>query len=246
MMIESDEKSGARSPMKLVSPNSRLLMQEGGFISPVNLCLNILYSFLIQNSSGFQKILDRSQENGKLESSKMWIQICKILNKNSVLKLKMVAKSIENDSLIKQLEPLVTASLRQKKVLEEQNLAEVLSVIDQSIETTYNDMITSVESMFIDYDLLEEETNIMQHRLVFKSNPKKIDQFIGLLSKNKYFEELGPSDKLAKISVYIADNFEPTAALLNEVGNIEKLFGRSKYTHTIKHMESLSKFFEVD
>ena len=234
-----------RSPVKLVMPESRIIKSDNGFVSPVSLSLNILFNFLITKSIKAASVLEATADSNS-KSTQLWSQICKVLNRQAVLKFKIASKATGDNSLVRMMEAAVKTSLGRKTILEENVLSEILKMIESSVESTFADVIKTVESMFLDYDLLEEETNLMQDRLVFKSNPSKINAFIGLLSKNKYFRELCPSDRVAKISDYIHENFEASSLLLNQVENIEKDFGKYKLIHSLKHIEALSAFFGVD
>lgn len=196
--------------LKLLTPQERNLQMSGGFLSPVTLCLNIVYGYLLTKSTSFAGVLDRSSDTrkSKTQSTGMWQLVSSVLDKNQVLKLQIVDKALSTKPLIKQVSSIVQASLSSRVSVDESALAELLQLVLTTIDESFIQVMKSVSNQFIDYDMLEEVTNTTSHRFVFKPKSDQLDLFLSFLASCSVLEQLKLEDREFQLASHCAEEFE--------------------------------------
>jgi MoxR-like ATPase len=195
---------------KALPENERSVHLSGGFVSPLNLCLNALFGHLISKSEGYSGMLDKSTESKlkKGPSNPTWLKICKIFEKGQILKSSIVNREFSDSDLIKKLADVIKITLTRNVSVEETSLSTFLDLISDSVEASFSQIIESVSEQFIDYDMLDEVTNLTNHRYVFKPKATGIYSFIAFLSRAAEIEQIFLPDRVLKLANHCTEVFE--------------------------------------
>jgi midasin (ATPase involved in ribosome maturation) len=219
-MVNKDKRIRLRESHALSEEERHILVESKGFVSPYNLCLNVLFLFLLTKSKGLGAVVEKSLSRNKKEG-KIWKLICKLTDSREVLKFQLVSQAHSNFDLMAQISPIVSASLMKSQTVDGTALAELLDLIFDTINKSFTDVLDKITCQFIDYDLVDETTNLSSNTFVFKPDPKSIDQVLSFLSHGALLEQLPLSEKVLTIASHCLEYFEPLIYLNQTVCSLE-------------------------
>jgi midasin len=214
-----------------------------GFITPVNLCLNLVFNLLIVGSSKVTRVIDH-QENSLQQNNTVWPLIAKLFSKAFTLKLKIISKVFSMEDLIMMIKQVVNVTLStDHKTIDDALFLKLLALIIETIESSYKSIEEKFDTLFVDYEVLNEANNITEQKIAFRSEESKIEAFVGFLSKNKYLEELGGGDKYIKVGQLIDENFVETREVLACADRIKTMGQGLKSDKLQDYLSQLCSFY---
>lgn len=206
MLIENTSGGDLRA----IPEEERSVQISGGFVSPLTLCLNVLYGYLMSKSEAYSSLLDRSSESkhARVKGSVVWIKICKLFERGQTLKSAIVGREFSDNSIVKQLVDIVRASLSQNVEVSDSALSAFLDLISESVESSFAKILESVSSQFIDYDMLDEVSNLTTHKFVYKPKKEGLASFLAFLSRAVEMEQLQLPERILQVASHAVEAFE--------------------------------------
>jgi midasin len=250
--------------VKALNPENRGPQLSGGFVSPLNLCLNALFGYLIIKSDSFSALLDKNSENrrNKDKGNPTWQKVCKLFERGQFLKSKIVNREFADAELTKKFAEIIKVTLTKNVSVEESSLSQFLDLILNSVDSSFNKIIESICEQFIDYDMLDEVTNLTTHRYVFKPKADGIHSFLAFLSHAVELEQIILPERVLKLAYHCTDVFEKVRDLdiialkvhhhmKASRDQLPFLLGpessvTSKPTSIDSYLELLSEYYKVD
>jgi MoxR-like ATPase len=216
-----------------------------GFITPVNLCLNLVFNLLIVGSSKVTRVIDH-QESHLNKNSAVWPYIAKLFSKAFTLKMKIISKVFSMEELIAKIKQVVKVTLStDHKTIDDALFLKLLALIIETIESSYKSIEEKFDTLFVNYEVLNEANNITEQKIAFRSEESKIEAFIGFLSKTKYLEELGGGDKYIKVGQLIDENFVETREVLACADKIRTMGEGLKGDKLREYLSQLCSFYRA-